>query len=73
MPNAYYRRQMIKRNQVLGVYSYASIIVVLIVAAVLLVHSLTSKEQKEIARDEVNIVLTLEQRQAVMDIIAKGY
>ena len=47
--------------------------ILLIVGTVLAVHTCASREEKKTARDEVNIVLTLEQRQAVMDRIAKGY
>ena len=65
MPN--YKRQIIRKNHDLGVYSYATIAVILIVAAILLVHSLTSKEQREIAKDEVDVALDIEQRQAVIN------
>ena len=47
---------------------YATIAVILIVAAVLMVHSCTGREQKQVARDEVGVaMLNLEQRQEVIN------
>ena len=46
--------------------------ILLIVGTVLAVHTCASREEKQTARDEVNIALTLEQRQEVMNRIARG-
>lgn len=59
-----------KRTAVLSPGEYAGVAVILIVAAVLLVHSCTSREQKKVARDEVGVaVLNLEHRQEVINRI----
>lgn len=51
---------------------YATIAVILIVAAVLVVHSCTGQEQKKVARDEVRMaMLNLEQRQEVINRLGK--
>ena len=46
--------------------------ILLIVGTILAVHTCASREEKKVARDEVNIALTLEQRQEVMNRISKG-